>query len=316
LQARQEIWRFTEEGLERALQLIQNGLQIVGENALLYAAMGTAYWLYVNAGIKPGEVCIQKAEECVDKIFALDPDSSHGHFLKGAIHVHKGNMQEAVEDLRLALSFDPNNADAMLQLARVYASCGQISAASRVVKKLLAIDPLNTITYSLPGYLDILEGHFEKAPESYRKMFLMDPHNPVSLLFYAWSLTFADRNEEAYDLIDRLVENAPGTIYASLGLFTKYALQGKKKEALEAVTPQLQTAAKGVEYLSRDMAHGYALIDEKEKALDWLENAVDRGFIAYSFLISHDPFLKNIRGEERFEKLMERVKYEWEIFEV
>jgi hypothetical protein len=64
------------------------------------------------------------------------------------------------------------------------------------------------------------------------------------------------------------------------------------------------------------MAHGYALIDEKEKALDWLENAVDRGFIAYSFLISHDPFLKNIRGEERFEKLMERVKYEWEIFEV
>ena len=218
--------------------------------------------------------------------------------------------------LRLALSFDSSNADAMLQLARVYASCGQISAASRLVKKLLAIDPLNTITYSLPGYLDILEGHFEKAPESYKKMSLMDPHNPLSLWFYAWSLTFAGRNEEAYALIDQLEEKASGTVYASLGLFTKYALLGKRKEALEAVTPQLQTAAKGVEYLSRDMAHGYALIDEKEKALDWLENAVDRGFIAYSFLNSHDPFLENIRGEERFEKLMERVKYEWEIFEV
>ncbi|MEE8603830.1 MAG: protein kinase [Candidatus Aminicenantaceae bacterium] len=316
LQARQEIWRFTEDGLERALQLIENGLKIVGDNALLYAAMGMAYWLYVNAGIKPGEQYIQKTEECVNKIFALGPDSSHGYFLKGAIQVHKGNMQEAVGDIKRALSFDSNNADAMLQLARVYASCGQISAATLLVKKLLEIDPLNTIVYSLPGYLEILDGNFENAPESYQKMSLMDPHNPVSLLFYAWSLTFADRMEEAYALIDQLSKNAPGTVYASLGLFTKYALQGKKKEALKAVTAKLKIAAKGVEYLSRDMAHGYALIDEKEKALDWLENAIDRGFIAYPFLNDFDPFLENIRGEERFKKLMERVKYEWETFEV
>ena len=93
-------------------------------------------------------------------------------------------------------------------------------------------------------------------------------------------------------------------------------MQGKKKKALEAVTPQLKIAAKGVEYLSRDMAHGYALIDEKEEALDWLENAVNRGFIAYPFLSDFDPFLENIRGEERYKELMERVKYEWETFEV
>jgi hypothetical protein len=28
------------------------------------------------------------------------------------------------------------------------------------------------------------------------------------------------------------------------------------------------------------------------------------------------PWLANIRGEERFKKLLERVKYEWEHFEV
>jgi tetratricopeptide (TPR) repeat protein len=225
-------------------------------------------------------------------------------------------MQIAVEDLKRAIYMDPSNADAVLQLARVYASCGQVSAAAPLVKKLLEIDPLNTITYSLPGYLEILEGKFDKAPESYKKMSEMDPHNPVSLLFYAWSLTFADRNEQAYGLIDQLAKSAPRTIYASLGLFTKYAMQGKKNEALGEVTLQLENAAKGVEYLSRDMAHGYALIDEKEKALDWLENAVERGFIAYPFLNDHDPFLANIRGEERFKKMMERVKYAWETFKV
>jgi hypothetical protein len=58
------------------------------------------------------------------------------------------------------------------------------------------------------------------------------------------------------------------------------------------------------------------LIDEKERALDWLEQDVDLGMINYPLMNELDPFLKNIRGEERFKKLMERVKYEWEHFEV
>jgi len=32
--------------------------------------------------------------------------------------------------------------------------------------------------------------------------------------------------------------------------------------------------------------------------------------------ISHYKVLENIRGEERYKKLMERVKYEWETFKV
>jgi non-specific serine/threonine protein kinase len=59
----------------------------------------------------------------------------------------------------------------------------------------------------------------------------------------------------------------------------------------------------------------FAVLDEKKEALDWLENAVNRGFVNYSFIIEYDIFLKNIRGEERFKKLMERIKYEWEHFE-
>jgi hypothetical protein len=56
-------------------------------------------------------------------------------------------------------------------------------------------------------------------------------------------------------------------------------------------------------------------MDQIENAFEWLENAVDGGFINYPYMNSIDPFLENIRGEERFKKLMERVKYEWEHFE-
>ena len=52
------------------------------------------------------------------------------------------------------------------------------------------------------------------------------------------------------------------------------------------------------------------------EALDWLENAVNRGFLNYPFLSEYDPFLENIRGERRFKDLMERVKHEWENIDV
>jgi hypothetical protein len=58
------------------------------------------------------------------------------------------------------------------------------------------------------------------------------------------------------------------------------------------------------------------LIDEKERALDWLERDVDLGMINYPLMNELDPFLKNIRGEERFRKLMARVKKEWDEFQV
>jgi hypothetical protein len=57
-------------------------------------------------------------------------------------------------------------------------------------------------------------------------------------------------------------------------------------------------------------------VDERDEALLWLEHSILGGFINYPILNEKDPFLENIRGEPRFKKLMERVKHEWENFEV
>jgi hypothetical protein len=64
------------------------------------------------------------------------------------------------------------------------------------------------------------------------------------------------------------------------------------------------------------IADCYSLIDEKEQAIKWIEHSINRGMINYPLLSEIDPFLENIRGEERFKMLMERVKFAWENFEV
>jgi len=64
------------------------------------------------------------------------------------------------------------------------------------------------------------------------------------------------------------------------------------------------------------LAQSFAMVNENEKALHWLEYAVNRGFINYPFFAEYDHTLENIRSEPRFKKLMKRVKKEWENFEV
>lgn len=55
-----------------------------------------------------------------------------------------------------------------------------------------------------------------------------------------------------------------------------------------------------------------ALAEQDERALDWLATAVDQGFINHPLLTKRDPFLEKLRGDPRFERLMGRVKREWE----
>jgi TolB-like protein len=84
LKAKHDVWSFTKEGTERAVQYLQNALDILGENATLYAGLGLAYFQLVNLGIKQDEH-LDKAREYVQKAFALDPDSPQAHAVRGYI---------------------------------------------------------------------------------------------------------------------------------------------------------------------------------------------------------------------------------------
>jgi tetratricopeptide (TPR) repeat protein len=58
-----------------------------------------------------------------------------------------------------------------------------------------------------------------------------------------------------------------------------------------------------------DVACIWAMLGEKEKALDWLTDAARNGFPCYSFF-QIDSMLESVRGEARFTSLIEELKAE------
>ena len=316
LKANAEIWRFTENSLDSARLHLQKGLDILGDNALLYSAMSFVYWQYVNIGVGQ-EDYIAKAEEYAQKALALDPDSPQAHLTigmsKGAFY---GNVREGIRQLKMALAVNPNYVDALKFLAGVLTmSVGKLAAAIPFVQRLKQVDPLDPWNYWLQGRLFFYDGQHELALEQLRQHYQSDPENPVAQFFYAWALAYNKQLSEAFSVIDNSARKTPDNVCTKFGLLLKYGLLKDRESAFREMTPDFRKTCIRDHQWSYFVAIPLALLDAREESLDWLENAVNGGFINYPEL-ERNPYFDNIRDERRFQELMERVKYEWEHFEV
>ena len=314
LRAIYNIWLTTEDALERALQYVNSGLEIIGDNEILYTDKGQVYIHYVDFVVGKDESYLQKAEQCVQEIFALNPDSARGHFLNGLIIRNRGNPQEAVKEFKKAIEVYPKDPNYLLWLSWVYGHSGQCDAARPLSDRFLEIDPLSPVAHM--GIVDLFEGKFKTAARSLKRCNQLEEGNPFYRFWYAKSLAYDLSVEEAVKMFDLIVEETPNTIWAQLSSFFIKAHQGNKSEALESVNEETKQLFRNDEMFPIWMAESYALLDEKEEAIKWLEYGLNWGFINFPFLNEYNPFLENIRGETGFKKLMERVKHEWENFEV
>jgi TolB-like protein len=312
--AMQELSRYSEQGLTRALEHVRNGLALVGENELLLASMAYVYLQFLEMGVRPNRRYLEKAQQYVVRALRADARSCLGHVVQGLVCYRRGDIEGTVRDLKRALEIDPNQRDALFWLTLVYLISGRETAARPLLARLLELDPLTPVNHCLTGYVEMLEGNIEAALSGYRRMHRMDSGNPVARWFLAHVLGRCGRRTEAVTLLRQIRRDTPQTTFARHALFFEHALERNRSAALAAVTPELLGEARWDQHASWWMASAYALIGEKDAALDWLTNASDLGYINYPFLSRFDPFMDSLRRDERFWQLMTRVKEHWEGF--
>lgn len=315
LQARQEAYRWRQDAIDHAIQLLQNGLAIIGENAELYAALGRTHLQYREAGIDLGEGPLREADKCARRVLALDPQFPAGLQLRGWINYSDGRIQEAVRDLKAAHEIHPSNPDTLALLCNCYLISGYVSFARPLIDQWVAVDPLTPLTRCAPGFADLMEGTFGSALGPYQQMFEMDPGNPMVRLFYVPILAANGRMSEVREIASTFPPEVKDTIPARLTNFLAHALAGNRSDALAMLAPEIETFANATDVFPRFLALGYAAIGMADRAIHSLSIAVNRGFINYPFLAHHDPFMKPLRTDPRFQQLLATVRERWEKFE-
>ena len=314
LRAMNESRKWTEPALDSALQYLQNGLAIMGDNGFLFAGLAWIYYYYVNIGARH-EDCLEKAEEYAHKALALQPDLVKAHVLLGGIYSGpRGDFRQAIAHFKRALAINPNDGSALAGLGGAYIlHLGRYTEALALFEKSWQVDPLHNEKDFQRGWLNLHYDQYRLALEPFRIAYQSEPSNPLRGYFYSIILAYNNNAAEALPIIEQNAATTPGNFFTKFSLLLKYGLLNDQRQAFQIMTPDFQKTCRRDSEWSQYVAALMALLGAKTEALDWLENAVTRGFINYPSL-ERNPFLDSVRREEQFQKLIDRVKDEWEHF--
>jgi len=317
LKAWRQIYRFDEKSLDSAFVYLQTAIDIMGDNAELYAGMATAHGMRANIGIGQEED-LRLAKEYANKALALKPDLAAALVELGLLSTYQEyprNMRDGFRYAKKAFAANPISIEAIRCLAISYSQIGKPVEAKTFVELFERHDPLNPWRYAVRGLYYAYSCQFEPAMEQFQKFYRADSTSPLAQELYSEALAYNSHRDQALAVISYSGDFAGQNVEAIFCLFMKYALLQDRESAFRLMTPEFQKTCRRDFEWSYYIAARFSQLGAKEEALDWLENAIHHGFINYPAL-QCDPFLDKLSGEERFVKLLEKAKYEWEHFEV
>lgn len=170
--------------------------------------------------------------------------------------------------------------------------------------------PLNPLLHTVAALLPYTKGRLDLARESAARGYRENPDVPQAELYYAYYLGVSGGSQEALTILDRHRQRHAGTVFESMGSLLRCALQGDREGGALCLSPRARLKLRTDKEWTWLVADGLALLGETEQALEWLEHAVSTGFVNYPLLSEHDPCLARLRADERFQKLMGRVRDE------
>ena len=306
---------FNKDRIEHGLHILYKGLDIAGENALIYAGIAFAHFQYVNAGVEQNEN-IKKAEHFAEKALNLNNELAEAHFVMGAISSISGKPKKAIYHGILAHEGKPEDPEIMMWIALGYSLLGRIDAGKSIINKCVKIDPINPMNDSIIGWNHFYNGRFDLAFDPLCSAYDLNPESGINQFWKSLVLFYNNHADEAYEFISKYVEESARDTWIQLTLFLKYTIKQEKNKLVSLMNPNFIKTHKLDPQNSYIIAALFSFIGETEKSYEWLENAIDRGFVNYPFLNEYDPFLSNIRNEGRFKKLMKKVKNMWKSYDV
>ena len=313
LRARRDIMTFSLELIDRAAADLKTALAAHPKDLFLLRGMGMAEWQYVNAGHSTDLTHLDRAESYARRVMDLDPHGPHGPMLMGYVAIQRGNRRDWVRHFGRAADLDPRDPDALVWLALGWVWGGFPQRARPLLERLEFIDPLFDFLHWCRGCVDVFEGRFLEGVDRFRRAAEIRPQMIGWPMVTIQALLMAGDIPGANSVLNDAAPNPIEHPLGRLGRTLLRAAQGERDEALDDET-FLAHMWNDLQY-TWFVAQSYALLGDRESAMRWLRQSVERGFINYPFLSERDPLLKNVRDLPEFHELMEFVKHRWETFE-
>jgi eukaryotic-like serine/threonine-protein kinase len=316
LRARQDILHTSREAVERAIRLLQQGLEIEGENALLLATMAYARVAYLKMRFAADDAAERReVESLLARLLAVDPESAHAPFVRGVIAYERGDLRQAIAGLSQAVTRDPYRTEALFWLVVCLLYVGRsVDDVAPLAQRLCDLDPLTPMNVAMRAAISAFEGRTAEAIPDLERAMAMDATVPDVLWTLSYVHALRGDTSRAADVLARLEAAEPDFVYTHQLAALVAGMRGETGTGRARLTPAVRASAAADHHLALHMAESYAVLGETADAIACLRIAIDHGFVHYPFFSRHNPFLARLRGEAEFERLLARVEVEWRYF--
>ena len=313
LKARADILLFTEESLDRAIGLLDRGLEIVGDNDTLYAEKSHAYSQYVNTMSKPVdtfEALINEARALASKALEINPNSGSAEMAFGLACHQSCDPKGAIRHLSRAVELNPSEAFAAAILGFQLAAGGRdLDRARQLCERAAQLDPLVAMNKGAMGWVHWFECDYAAVIDGWSdwQQEAETQKSKFAQLYFGYLYAGMGDLDGSLRFLDLLARESPGHMMAKIGSVLKHALLQQYEQMNDAITEEVEKAAWWDDAYSYIMAQSYAMSGDLDRSAHWLAHAIDYGFCNRYFL-EHEPYIENLRKDVRFKPLIEKAK--------
>ena len=295
-----------------ALPFFERAVQLDPAFAKGHAGVAIASaWRYFY--VNPVAEWEARADAAIETALRLDPNLADAYLARGNLlwTQPRGFPHErAIGEYRKALALNPDLAEARVALARLYLHVGLLDEARQELTVALQLDPANEEALGRLVTTSVYRHDHERALAEYQR--ISDRSNWVKVM----ELSYLGRDREARAMAANLVSDpwVPDTAdFASMQFNLVLLARNGERQRVDAVLPQLEAFARNPQGLSHthhvqyNLGLTHALFGRKREALVWLRKAAAEGFPCYPFF-AKDPNLASLSGDADFEALLTELK--------
>ena len=295
------------DNLPKAIASYEQAIARDPEYALAYAGLANSYVLLPLYFSVPQRDAMAKAREAALKALQIDPNLAEGHNALGKIlNFDDLDLAGAAREFQRAIELQPNNATAHQWYGNgPLDSLGRFDQAIAETKRAVELDPLSPIINTDRAYPLYYARRYDEAMAQSKKAIELDPAFFYSRQILGMVLQAKGDLAGAIAEFEKARHLSGDPLHLSLLAVAKTKM-GDKNIAQQALA-ELDKVNRDRQGLAYDRAILYLGIGNKEEALRWLEQSyADRDGANLSW-INVEPMLDPLRGEPRFESLVQKV---------
>ena len=293
------------EGIRKAIEQFQQALDRDPNYALGYVGVADCYLqMEQYAGVPASEI-VPKAKAAADRALQLDDSLSEAHASSASICQKQWRWAEAEEEIKRAISLNPNYPTAHHWYAYYFYIKRQFDDAMREIKRAHELDPLSPVISENVANVYLLKNDLNSAVEQCQRTIELDPGFADVHYILGFAYLKRGRNEEATAEFQKAVglSGRAGTYLGNLGYC--YAVTGRRAEAL-AILKELEEKYARRESTAQFLAGVYTGLGDKDQAFAWLE----KDFAQHSGqlpTIAWRLHFEDLRSDPRYADLLRRM---------